>query len=207
MTPAYRPGRRSHPLRLGPSAPEARGANPPQPSSPIPCVFHAEGQCGDRARATLGPHLLPLCRLGVSSGDAEWQGARGDCGTYRAGSLLVLCSTHGACPERAQERAPGVRPEAPACSARCLPRPRTCAGSFSKPAGPRWASRGGSGVAGSSPCWGKVGKDTGHPPWSQARRQRAKGTPGRRHGGDSEVPGRFAIGGGQQGSALEVSTA
>lgn len=39
-------------------------------------------------------------------------GSEGDCGTYRAGSLLVLCSTHGACPERAQERAPGVRPEA-----------------------------------------------------------------------------------------------
>lgn len=39
-------------------------------------------------------------------------GSGGDCGTYRAGSLLVLCSTHGACPERAQERAPGVRPEA-----------------------------------------------------------------------------------------------
>lgn len=206
MTPAYRPGRRSRPLRLGPSAPEARGANPPQPSSPIPCVFHAEGQCGDRARATLGPHLLPLCRLGVSSGDAEWQGA--GVTVARTELALCLCCAPRTGPVRSGHksvrRGSGPRPP---CSARCLPRPRTCAGSFSKPAGPRWASRGGSGVAGSSPCWGKVGKDTGHPPWSQARRQRAKGTPGRRHGGDSEVPGRFAIGGGQQSSALEVSTA
>lgn len=207
MTPAYHPGRRSRPLRLGPSAPEARGQTHRSLQAPSHARLPCRGPVWGQSPRHPGTPPSPSLQTGGVFRGRGVAGSGGDCGTYRAGSLLVLCCTHGACPERAQERAPGVRPEAPACSARCLPRPRTCAGSFSKPAGPRWASRGGSGVAGSSPCWGKVGKDTGHPPWSQARRQRAKGTPGRRHGGDSEVPGRFAIGGGQQGSALEVSTA
>lgn len=206
MTPAYRPGRRSRPLRLGPSAPEARGQThrslqAPSHASPTP-------------RASVGTEPAPPWDPTFSL-SADWgclPGTRS--GRERGGTVartelaLCLCCAPRTGPVRSRHksvrRGSGPRPP---CSARCLPRPRTCAGSFSKPAGPRWASRGGSGVAGSSPCWGKVGKDTGHPPWSQARRQRAKGTPGRRHGGDSEVPGRFAIGGGQQGSALEVSTA
>lgn len=207
MTPAYRPGRRSRPLRLGPSAPEAQG----QTHRSLQAPSHARLPCrgpvwGQSPRHPGTPPSLCLCRPGVSSGDAEWQGAGGT--VARTELALCLCCAPRTGPVRSGHksvrRGSGPRPP---CSARCLPRPRTCAGSFSKPAGPRWASRGGSGVAGSSPCWGKVGKDTGHPPWSQARRQRAKGTPGRRHGGDSEVPGRFAIGGGQQSSALEVSTA
>lgn len=206
MTPAYRPGRRSRPLRLGPSAPEARGQThrslqAPSHASPTP-------------RASVGTEPAPPWDPTFSL-SADWgclPGTRS--GRERGGTVartelaLCLCCAPRTGPVRSGHksvrRGSGPRPP---CSAPCLPRPRTCAGSFSKPAGPRWASRGGSGVAGSSPCWGKVGKDTGHPPWSQARRQRAKGTPGRRHGGDSEVPGRFAIGGGQQGSALEVSTA
>lgn len=206
MTPAYRPGRRSRPLRLGPSAPEAQGQThrslqAPSHASPTP-------------RASVGTEPAPPWDPTFSL-SADWgclPGTRS--GRERGGTVartelaLCLCCAPRTGPVRSGHksvrRGSGPRPP---CSARCLPRPRTCAGSFSKPAGPRWASRGGSGVAGSSPCWGKVGKDTGHPPWSQARRQRAKGTPGRRHGGDSEVPGRFAIGGGQQSSALEVSTA
>lgn len=147
MTPAYRPGRRSRPLRLGPSAPEARGANPPQPSSPIPCVSHAEGQCGDRARATLGPHLLPLCRLGVSSGDAEWQGA----GVTVARTELALClccaprtgpvrSGHKSVRRGSGPRPPRALPDASLAPERAL-------GAFRSPQGPagphpgKWGGR------------------------------------------------------------------
>lgn len=124
------------PAPTWPKRPRGPGPNPPQPSSPIPCVFHAEGQCGDRARATLGPHLLPLCRLGVSSGDAEWQGA----GVTVARTELALClccaprtgpvrSGHKSVRRGSGPRPPRALPDASLAPERAL-------GAFRSPQGP-----------------------------------------------------------------------